>query len=103
MNRWGIPDWLEQEVRARDKACVYCGVRMVAKVSRGGSRKFLATWEHIVNDARIVTLENIALCCAPCNSSKGARKLAEWLESSYCRERGIGRDAVAVVVRRALD
>lgn len=23
MNRWGIPDWLEEEIRVRDKACVY--------------------------------------------------------------------------------
>jgi hypothetical protein len=25
MNDWGIPDWLEREVRERDKTCVYCG------------------------------------------------------------------------------
>lgn len=23
-NRWNIPDWLEKEVRERDKVCVYC-------------------------------------------------------------------------------
>jgi len=29
MNNWGIPDWLESEVKNRDKYCVYCGVRMI--------------------------------------------------------------------------
>jgi hypothetical protein len=62
MNIWGIPEWLESEVSARDKACVYCGVQMIEKVPSGGSRKAAATWEHIINDARIVTRENIARC-----------------------------------------
>jgi len=25
MNPWGIPDWLEKEVKERDKTCIYCG------------------------------------------------------------------------------
>src|SRR5262245_43169456 len=88
MNLWGIPDWLEQEVRERDKACVYCGVLMPRNGAAGGSRQTLATWEHIVNDARIVTRENIALCCGSCNSSKGAKLLSDWLKSSYFVSRG---------------
>lgn len=28
MNSWGIPKWLEDEVRARDKTCVYCGIKL---------------------------------------------------------------------------
>ena len=59
MNRWGIPAWLEEEVRERDKTCVYCGVQMVEKPPHGGSRRNVATWEHIINDATIVTRENI--------------------------------------------
>jgi len=102
MNSWGIPDWLEQEVRQRDKTCVYCGIRMVQEIRARGSRKAVATWEHIVNGTRIVTRENIARCCVACNSSKGAKTLAEWIESSYCKKRGIGKDTVAEVVRLAL-
>jgi hypothetical protein len=60
MNIWGIPDWLENEVRARDKKCVYCGIEMFQKMPRGQPRKAAATWEHIINDARIITRENIA-------------------------------------------
>lgn len=76
MNRWSIPDWLEEEVKKRDKTCVYCGVEMIEHMPPHGSRRAAATWEHIVNDARIVTRENIARCCAACNSSKGTKDLS---------------------------
>jgi hypothetical protein len=99
MNRWNIPKWLEKEVIARDKHCIYCGVEM----STDGSRKSFATWEHIINDANIITRENIARCCASCNSSKGTKDLKEWLKSSYCLKKGINKDTVADVVKKALD
>ncbi len=102
MNRWGIPDWLEKEVRSRDKDCVYCGVKMTDKKTSDSSRKTVASWEHIVNDARIITRENIALCCVSCNASKGAKKLSDWLQSSYCKKRGITKDTVADIVKRTL-
>jgi hypothetical protein len=88
-NRWNIPPSLEQQVLARDKNCVYCGGPAT-------------TWEHIVNDARIVTRENIARCCGSCNSSKSVKDLAVWLQSEYCKAKGITKETVAGVVRRAL-
>jgi hypothetical protein len=102
MNHWGIPDWLEREVKERDKNCVYCGVQMIEQMLPSGSRKTVATWEHIVNDARIVTRENIARCCVACNSSKGTKTLSEWLQSSYCKKRGISKDTVAEIVKEVL-
>lgn len=99
MNKWGIPEWLEREVKDRDRHCVYCRVELG---SFKGPRSSMATWEHIVNDARIVNCENIARCCSACNSSKGTRKLSDWLDSDYCRMRGITKDTVAEVVKRAL-
>lgn len=48
--------------------CVYCGsgegltVDHVIPLARGGSNE----------------LSNLATCCGPCNSSKGARLLSEW-------------------------
>jgi hypothetical protein len=102
MNIWNIPEWLENEVRTRDKTCVYCGVEMLHKVPRGSSRKEAATWEHIINDAQIVTRENIALCCSACNSSKGQKPLAVWLRSTYCVARGINENTVAQIVKEAL-
>jgi hypothetical protein len=103
MNHWGIPVWLEREVKVRDETCVYCGVRMIEQVPPGGSRRTAATWEHIINDASIVTRENIARCCVACNSSKGTKRLSDWLQSSYCTKRGINKGTVAEVIKNALD
>ena len=103
MNRWGISaDWLEKEVKERDKACVYCGIQMIERMPPGGSRKAVATWEHIINDASIITRENIARCCAVCNSSKGTKKLSDWIKSNYCKKHGINKDTVAEVIKKAL-
>jgi hypothetical protein len=102
MNNWGIPNWLKREVKERDKSCVYCGIQMIDRMSPGAPRKAVATWEHIINDASIVTRENIARCCVACNSSKGAKKLSDWLESNYCNKNGINEDTVAEVVKQAL-
>jgi hypothetical protein len=99
MNRWNIPDWLEREIIERDRCCVYCGVDFTEQSSR---RRDKPSWEHIVNDARINTRENIVRCCVGCNASKGTKNLVEWLDSGYCRTRGITRESVASVVRSAL-
>lgn len=102
MNRWGIPEWLEEEVKERDKACVYCGIQMIEQMPPHGPRKAVATWEHIINDASIVTRDNIVRCCVACNSSKGTKKLSDWIESNYCKKRGINKATVAEVVKNAL-
>jgi hypothetical protein len=102
MNPWRIPDWLEREVRGRDKACVYCGIAMIEQMPSRGPRGAAATWEHIINDATVVTRENIARCCVACNASKRTRPLVEWIESRYCKERGITADTVAETVKTAL-
>ena len=103
MNRWNIPDWLELEVRARDVRCIYCGVEMLASPDPEGRRARVVTWEHIINDARIITRENIALCCTACNASKGTKHLGEWLKSTYCEGRGITADTIARVAVMALE
>ena len=102
MNNWGIPNWLEKEVQERDKTCVYCGIQMIEQMPPRGPRRNVATWEHIINDAGIVNRENIARCCVACNSSKGSKNLSDWIQSSYCKKRGIDKDTVAKVVKAAL-
>ena len=99
-NKWNIPDGLEQEVIQRDRRCVYCGVTFALTTE---TRATKASWEHIVNDARIVNRHNIARCCVACNASKGAKELPGWLGSGYCKTRGITKDTVADVVKRALE
>ncbi len=99
VNKWNIPDWLEQEVKQRDKVCVYCGVAFTdPKVCVRSSK----SWEHIINDAKIVTRENIVLCCRGCNASKGQKLLKDWLDTSYCKERNINAETVASIIKQAL-
>lgn len=98
-NKWNIPDWLENEVRKRDRACVYCGIEFTpAKISK----KSAASWEHIINDATIITRENIVLCCCGCNASKGQKQISTWLQSNYCKDRGITADSVAPIIKQAI-
>jgi hypothetical protein len=99
MNRWNIPRWLEEEVTARDTQCVYCGVSFIGRAASRGERP---SWEHIVNDAKIITRENIARCCMSCNASKGTKDLVVWLCSRYCVERGISPNSVSPVIKAAL-
>ena len=99
-NNWNIPDWLEKEVRARDQKCVYCGVKFT---SAKESKKTCASWEHIINDASIITRENIALCCCSCNASKGQKKLSDWLKSDFCKVRNINQDTVAQIIKQAIE
>jgi hypothetical protein len=97
-NRWNIPAWLELEVRDRDRACVYCGTLFAT----ANARRDRPSWEHIVNDASIVTRENIALCCIGCNASKGTKVLSVWLQSKYCMVRGISTRSVAPIAQAAV-
>jgi len=48
VNRWNIPEWLQKEVKARNNFCLYCGIEMVDQMPPGGSRKSVATQEHII-------------------------------------------------------
>jgi hypothetical protein len=97
VNRWKIPKALEAEVRTRDQACIYCGGIFEAASKRGERM----SWEHIINDADLVNRENIALCCISCNASKGTKELSAWLESMYCRNRGIHLGTIAPIAQAA--
>ena len=98
-NNWNIPSFLEKEIRERDKVCVYCGVEFT---STKVSKKTVASWEHIINDAKIITRENIALCCCGCNASKGQKQLSIWLQSKYCKDKNITLENVAQVIKNAI-
>jgi hypothetical protein len=98
-NNWNIPSWLEKEIRERDKVCVYCSTEFTPI---SVSRKSAASWEHIINDASIITRENIALCCCGCNASKGQKQLSTWLQTQYCFEHCINPESVAPIVKEAI-
>ncbi|MBL7862200.1 MAG: hypothetical protein JNJ65_13625 [Cyclobacteriaceae bacterium] len=98
-NRWGIPNDVAELVKKRDLSCVYCGISFTSSIVNHKTRP---TWEHIVNDIKINGPENIALCCGSCNASKGAKVLADWLNTKYCIAKGIKKDTVAHVVKKHL-
>lgn len=95
-NRWGISKEVEALVLFRDTVCVYCGVEF------GEERRTKRSWEHIVNEVRLCTADNIALCCVGCNASKGAKLLQDWLKSDHAKKRGISEGTIAPVVHEAL-
>ena len=94
-NQWGIPKEVEEAVLKRDLHCVYCGCEF------GSERAKMRSWEHIINDVNIATLENIALCCIGCNASKGQKLLTEWLASPRAKLRGVTEATLAPVVLAA--
>ncbi len=99
-NKWGIPKYVENFVKSRDSACVYCGIEFKEPYE---SRKTKPSWEHIVNDIKINGVENIALCCVGCNASKGIKSLSEWLESKYCKNKGISAETVSDIIKDAIE
>ena len=88
MSVWNIPDWLEREIKDRDQNCVYCCTEFGSSKE---TRKSVATWEHIVNDARMVNRESIARCCFSCNSSKGTKRLSIGSNLIIARNAGSAR------------
>jgi 5-methylcytosine-specific restriction endonuclease McrA len=95
-NKWGIPKEVEEAVLERDKECVYCGCTFTPE------RKFKPSWEHIINDVKIATLDNITLCCVGCNASKGSKLLQDWIESPNAQKRGISQATLSPIVLKAL-
>lgn len=81
---------------------MHCSAGRIDFSLAGAPRSDRGSEDPVVNDAGIITRENIALCCIRCNASKGTKALADWLETTYCREREISRDSVAPVARDAV-
>ncbi len=98
-NQWGIPKEIEELVKSRDSSCIYCSVEFT---TFNKSIKLSPSWEHIINDANINGAENIALCCRSCNASKGSKKLKDWLQSDYCKNKGINSNSIALVAKKHL-
>jgi len=81
-NSYGISKNVEEEIRARDKRCVFCHKRFSRESRASG-----ATIEHFNNDGPMTKKFNLAICCGGCNSSKGTKKLSAWLKTPYCTEK----------------
>jgi len=71
-NSWNIPKWLEKEIRERDKVCVYCGKAFTATKA---SRKSSSSWEHIINDAKLVTRKILLFAVVVAMQAKGKKTI----------------------------
>jgi hypothetical protein len=105
-NRFGIPSEVLAEIRARDKSCVYCHKTMIYPyLAHCGAD--CATIEHLNCDPPYywndgLLAQDIVICCGACNSSRGAKTLAEWFKTRYCIDRNINENTVAAPVRSYL-
>ena len=98
-NTWNIPEALEQEIRARDRVCVYCNTEFTpVKVSKFSC----ASLGKITTTEEIISSDTIAVCCWSCNESKGQKPLSVWLKSKYCQDRNISPKTVATIIKKAI-
>ena len=103
---FGIPDGVLSEIMERDKKCVYCHKAMIYPYIRENA-KDSATIEHLSPEPPFhwsdeMQENNIVMCCGSCNSSRGAKQLANWFNSSYCLARNINENTVAEPVKNYL-
>jgi len=97
-NNYGLPDDKVDQVRARDKDCVYCHKIMTDPKDRG-NRTDWATIEHLNNMPPWDNAITIAICCFSCNASRGNKNISDWFKTQYCVERNINLNTVAEPVR----
>ena len=100
-NKYGISEVELQNIRARDKTCVYCKKKMTSP-SAGGDRRNWATIEHLNHLPPWNNAKTVAICCGSCNSSRGKKKLMDWFETPYCTEHSINEKTVAEPVKKYL-
>ncbi len=107
-NSFGIPEKVLSEIRARDMSCVYCHKTMIYPYLAQQSVDS-ATIEHLNCDGPFywggddgLQAHDIVICCGACNSSRGAKTLAEWFQTRYCIDRNINENTVAAPVRSYL-
>src|ERR1700733_336288 len=97
-NTYGISKQDEEEIRARDKNCVYCHILVKQKPHTMGASG--ATIEHFNNNGPFTKKYNVAICCRRCNSSKGTMKLSVWFKTPFCCEKKINEYTVSRPVKK---
>jgi hypothetical protein len=102
-NNFGIPKNELLIIRARDKTCIYCHKIMINPYN-SNNHGDSATIEHLspvqpfyMKDG--MKIENIAICCGSCNSSRSSKKLRDWFKTKYCIDKNINENTVAEPVK----
>lgn len=110
---YGITKKEIELVKKRDINCVYCH-KLFNFDHDKNKRKDWDTIEHLnhrpdwdsvgsYHKENKPVLEIIAICCAACNSSRGAKPLSNWFETGYCIHNNINYNTVAQVVKQYVD
>ena len=106
-NKYGIPQDVECRLRQTFKDCAYCRQPMKEHARVQGCPGDKATIEHLNRHGPFywsedLREEDLVLACGRCNSSRGTKRLVDWLKSRYCVQKGITASAVADEVKRYL-
>jgi len=106
-NKYGIPKDELLKIRERDKNCVYCNEDMLTRWCTH-NRRDSPTIEHLSPVKPFymkhgMQLNNIAICCGSCNSSRRDKTLKEWFEKRYCEKKNINADTVLAPVKAYLN
>lgn len=98
-NNYGLPKAELQKIFERDIVCVYCEKKMRSH-SAENPRGDWFTIEHLNYRPPWNNPATVTICCWSCNSSRGNKKIREWLKTPYCSERGITESSVSIVVQK---
>jgi len=105
-SKYGLPADELLKIRARDTNCVYCSKIMISPWNTSNRRES-ATIEHLSPFQPFymehgMKLNNIAICCGSCNSSRGNKPLKDWFGTTYCLRNEINADTVLWPVKEYL-
>lgn len=105
-NQFGIPEKELEKIRMRDKNCVYCHKKLIYPFIKSKQRD-CATIEHLNFDGPFywkdgLQIEDVAICCGSCNSSRNDNPFREWFKMKYCIARNITEKTVAEPIKKYL-
>jgi hypothetical protein len=105
-NNFGIPH-NELDILLQDKKCAYCNKNMIYPYDKS-NRKNSLTIEHLNEEGPFfwkteLKIEDIVFCCGSCNSSRGKKRLIDWFNIPYCKEKNINSETVSILVKNHLN
>lgn len=103
MSKYGISKMDLEKIFERDKLCSYCKKEMIYPFDKN-NRNDSTTIEHLNYDGPFyiktgLNIVDIVIVCGSCNSSRGVKKLIDWLKTDYCINKNINSDTVSSQVR----
>ncbi len=98
-NNYGLPKDELNKIFERDSVCVYCQKIMTDHTANNPRRDWYSI-EHLNYLPPWNNSRTVVICCWSCNSSRGNKKIKDWLNSDYCKVRKIKLSTVASAVKK---